>query len=363
MIDQYRSRAFHLVLILIASCVVNALHAQNNATPLVLSSQHPNIGAQIPSEFIDHHDVIDILAPMWVDVDDKGNVSLLPNVKESIANYVDAAHQRNTQVWPIVRNFSPMPVLTNSQALANCADQLEQWTLDNKVDGLIIDFERLDAAARVPLNELMQNLYSRFKPRKIKLSIAVPAHTWHDEVDYLGLSKNCDYLYVMFYDYVGPWNKRNGPTAPLFWPELSRDIARDLDRILGFGVKPQTILLGLASYGIDMAFDKQNNVTDIHVDYIDPLRELMTTHNVKEQWDASKQSPYFQYTDKQGNDHRVWYENQRSYQAKIDYAQSKGLPGVAIWAIRWADKPSSITLWQTLKAARQTADAQVTQRP
>jgi spore germination protein YaaH len=325
---------------------------EHNKRPLVLVSQHPLLGAQIPLEYTQNHALIDVLAPMWVAVDDHGDVSLMDHVKQPIDVYVQAAHKQGTAVWPIVRNFAPMPLLGDPQAIARCAAELEQWAVNNKVDGLVIDFENLTKDARLPYISVMKALYARFKARNLKLAAAVQSHLFQNELDYLAMSQSADYLYVMFYDYAGPWNKIDSPTAPLYRPDHSRDIDRDLQFILKQGVNPDLLLFGLATYGLDMTLDASGQVTHVDTRYIQTLLALQQKNDAQQQWDASKHAAYFEYTDQVGAMHRVWYENAQSYQEKLQYLRSKGIAGVGIWAIRWADQLSSASLWSSLESAR-----------
>jgi len=56
-------------------------------------------------------------------------------------------------------------------------------------------------------------------------------------------------------------------------------------------------------------------------------------HNARIQYDETSQSPYFQYTDVQGNTHVVWFEDARSAQAKFDLVKKYNLRGISYWML------------------------------
>jgi len=45
------------------------------------------------------------------------------------------------------------------------------------------------------------------------------------------------------------------------------------------------------------------------------------------------QSPFFRYTDEQGRNHEVWFEDARSAQAKFDLVKDYDLRGISYWAL------------------------------
>jgi len=50
-------------------------------------------------------------------------------------------------------------------------------------------------------------------------------------------------------------------------------------------------------------------------------------------YDYVSQSPYFYYTDAEGNSHVVWFEDARSAQAKFDTVKQYGLRGISYWGL------------------------------
>ncbi len=51
------------------------------------------------------------------------------------------------------------------------------------------------------------------------------------------------------------------------------------------------------------------------------------------QWDNEAEEPHCQYVDRNGVQHQVWFENDRSIAVKYAYAKASGFAGVAIWVL------------------------------
>ena len=60
---------------------------------------------------------------------------------------------------------------------------------------------------------------------------------------------------------------------------------------------------------------------------------LARKYGAEIQFDDTAESPWFRYYDRRGRQHEVWYEDARSYMAKLTLLQELGLGGVSIWNI------------------------------
>ena len=50
-------------------------------------------------------------------------------------------------------------------------------------------------------------------------------------------------------------------------------------------------------------------------------------------FDETAQTPFFNYTDENGNRHEVWFEDARSVLAKLNLILSSGIAGGSVWQI------------------------------
>ena len=56
-------------------------------------------------------------------------------------------------------------------------------------------------------------------------------------------------------------------------------------------------------------------------------------YGVPVEWDATAQAPFYTYATPAGVKHIVWFENERSWQARLALVAEYGLAGVSIWNI------------------------------
>jgi spore germination protein len=61
--------------------------------------------------------------------------------------------------------------------------------------------------------------------------------------------------------------------------------------------------------------------------------EIAAENKVSIRYDYTAQAPYFDYTDTAGKQHRVWFEDARSIQAKFNLVKELGLRGVSYWKL------------------------------
>lgn len=320
---------------------------------LVLASQHPLVGTAFAQELADHASQIDIASPMWFGIADDGSISPLENCDGPYDSYVAKAHEHGMKVLPIVRNFKPGPLLGNPQAIERSVADLLALVQREKFDGLVLDIEHLDAQGRQPLVDLTARLHAGLQSQGKQLVVAVASRAWKKEYDYAALAKHSDYLYIMTYDFVGPWTDRIGPTAPWSWKDQSRDIARDLKIIQDLGVPAEKMLLGMALYGADFtlpAADADKHA-GVRIEPTNRLQDLAKKHGAVATFDDTLLSSWFDFTADDGKPHRVWVDDAAAFKAKLAKAREMGVAGIGVWSIRYADKSTGDDLWEALGAS------------
>ncbi|MGH3570424.1 MAG: hypothetical protein ACRDQI_13285 [Pseudonocardiaceae bacterium] len=60
--------------------------------------------------------------------------------------------------------------------------------------------------------------------------------------------------------------------------------------------------------------------------------------NASVHYDGQQEAPWFRYTDAQGREHEVWFENADSTKAKLDAVKASGIRGVYLWMYGGADE-------------------------
>jgi spore germination protein YaaH len=257
--------------------------------------------------------------------DGLGNISgLVPNEQINYAN--------NNGIVPIAmvsNNFSgdiAKQVLENAQNRQALINNISNALKLNGYKGVNIDLEGVYYYDRGYLSTFMNELYTALKPQGYIIGISVPAKTydsltnsWTGAYDYAELSKYVDQFILMTYDEHYPGGTP-GAIASIGWVQKVIDYTITV-------VPKEKIFLGLAAYG----YDWSSNGTKAYS--INGIYNIANSNNATILWDDVSKSPYFNYTDVNGESHSVWFENDKSIAYKLDLVNSYNLSGVAIWRL------------------------------
>jgi spore germination protein YaaH len=315
---------------------------------LVLASQPRSVGTLIPQELRANAHVVDIVSPMWFDATDQGTITAAKGCSGPYADYLNFCHTHAIRLMPIIRNFSPQTLLSNTAAVKTCAAETAALAAREGFDGIVMDIEQVRPEMQPALIDLTRKLYPRLQEQGRRLCIVVSARAW-GKWDYRNLALHSDWLYVMFYDYTGPWNKTLvGPTSPIQWAGHTTDIRRDLQRILMTGTPPEKLLFGVPLYGNDFVLNPQGGALSIKTLYVDDLLHIKQAQQANRHWDDDKKCPVFEYQDSQHATHQVWYEDAESYSNKLQVALQNRLGGIAIWALRNDVSSVNSDFWATV---------------
>jgi len=200
----------------------------------------------------------------------------------------------------------------------------------NGYDGIQIDYEDLAAADRAAFSAFVGELGGALHGIGKLLYVTVHAKTDDDGYDprnqaqdYAAIGAAADMVFVMTYDWH--WEtSSSGPIAPYGW----------MDQVVQYAVTQipsGKVILGVGLYGYDWAGDEGVPVTWSQV------QALAERYQVPKQWDEASASPHLSYTGDDGRTHEVWYEDDRSVQAKFDLARRHRLGGIGLWRLGGED--------------------------
>ena len=98
-------------------------------------------------------------------------------------------------------------------------------------------------------------------------------------------------------------------------------------------VPKQKIMMGMPLYGYDWTLPYVPGGK--FAKSFSPQRaiQLALRYGVSIRYDKDSQAPWFRYTDEQGRQHEVWFEDARSVQAKFDLVKELGLRGFYYWVL------------------------------
>jgi len=194
------------------------------------------------------------------------------------------------------------------------------------------DFERVPGEQREAYNNFLRRAVERMHAEGFTVSSALAPKTradqpgeWYVAHDYKSHGEIVDFVLLMTYE----WGYSGGPpmaVSPL--PQVEEVVQYALTEI-----PSNKILLGQNLYGYNWTLPYVPGGP--YAVALSPQRaiELAKRYGVAIQYDNTAQAPFFNYTDEQGREHVVWFEDARSIQAKFDLVKRLNLRGVGYWKL------------------------------
>lgn len=197
--------------------------------------------------------------------------------------------------------------------------------------GVIVDFERIPPQDREKYNNFLRKLVNALHPTYIVATALAPKTydvtegAWHGAHDYKAHGEIVDFVIIMTYE----WGWSGGPpmaVAPI------NEVAKVLNYAVSV-IPPKKIMMGIPLYGYDWTLpympggefaESIGNQEAIN-------RAGRVGASIK--YDVKSQSPYYNYTDRSGKQHVVWFEDARSVEEKYKLASQYGLRGVSYWVL------------------------------
>ncbi|WP_207126256.1 glycosyl hydrolase family 18 protein [Actinocatenispora comari] len=192
------------------------------------------------------------------------------------------------------------------------------------VAGIDLDYEDLRAGDRAAFTALVRQVAAALHARDRTLSVDLFAKDTdagyaprNVAQDYRRLGRAVDQVRLMAYDYH--WETSGpGPISPTPWV---RRVLRYATATIG----ADKLVLGMSLSGYDWVGHRGTDRS------VATLRRAATDRHVPVRWDATAQAPWYSYRDARGRRHEVWFENDRSVDAKLALARSAHLAGVFFW--------------------------------
>jgi spore germination protein len=197
--------------------------------------------------------------------------------------------------------------------------------------GLNIDFEYVYPEDRENYNNFLRKTVARLHPEGYTVSTALAPKQRADQEgllyeahDYDAHGEIVDFVVIMTYEW-GWSGGRPWAIAPL------SEVRKVLDYAVT-AIPRDKIMMGVPLYGRDWRIPW---VQGTYARTVSPKGavELAAQQGVNIQYHDTYQSPFFRYTDADGQQHEVWYEDARSVQAKYDTVKEYGLRGVSFWVL------------------------------
>ena len=193
------------------------------------------------------------------------------------------------------------------------------------------DFEHLRPADREAYNQFLRKAKTRFKREGWLLSTALAPKTsatqqgqWYEAHDYKAHGEIVDFVVIMTYE----WGYSGGPA-------MAVSPIGPVRNVLEYAISEMPaskIMMGQNLYGYDWTLPFVQGTIAKAVSPQQAIA-LAAANHVQIQYDTRAQAPFFKYTDTNGKQHEVWFEDARSIQAKFNLIKELGLRGMSYWKL------------------------------
>ena len=259
---------------------------------------------------------------------------------------VSIAHRNNIMILPVVHNLlyesggQEASKAVVSQVFAT--QDSRRTAIDNIIrlidrfgfDGVNIDIEDVYMEDSSKLSQFYTELGIAMKNRGYFLSASVPSrirdyppfNPFSDPFDYAAIGSAVDQFIVMLYNEHGWPGSGPGPVVSSGW----------MTKVLGYTLTKMPaskVVAAISVFGFDFNLTTGKNTYATYA----MAADLATRYNQRITFDQDTLTPMFSYTDDQGNQHEVWFENSESIIAKLRLAWQQGISGVALWRLGMED--------------------------
>src|SRR5699024_442521 len=275
------------------------------------------------------------LTPFSYQVNRDGTLTAPP-----LDNFAQISANQNTSLMLTVTNLEEGEfsrelghIILTVQAVQNTLlDSIVNVANEIGFNDVHFDFEFLPPEDREAYNEFLRKAKQRLSEENLLMSTALAPKTsaeqtgaWYEAHEYAAHGEIADFVVLMTYE----WGYSYGP--PLAVSPID-EVRKVVDFALSV-MPANKILLGQNLYGYDWTLPYTEGGEPAEA--ISPQEAITRarSHNVAIEFDPEAQAPFYTYTDTQGNNHEVWFEDARSIQAKFDMIKELNLLGISYWKL------------------------------
>ena len=265
--------------------------------------------------------IINVYCPTWYFLaDTEGTVTMT-----SDSYYVDKAHEDGYAVWALFADEDyeyAEQVLTHTSVRQSVEDQVINNMLEIGVDGLNVDFERIDSGYGDDFIQFIREL--SIKCRANGLYLSVDNYTPYDYNACFHIeeqSRLCDYVILMAYDdYVGSGEAGPNSSLPFIREALELSISK---------VDESKLICALPFYS--RVWTTESDGTLSRTEYtMSNGWSLLNQVGVSADWDDELGVYYAEYTSG-SKTIQAWLEDEDTIRAKLELTKEFDLAGVAFW--------------------------------
>lgn len=275
------------------------------------------------------------LAPFSYQVNRDGSLAAPP-----LNNFKEIADANNANLMMVVTTLEEGAFSAELGHIVVTVQEVQNRLLDNIVNtagqvgftDVHFDFEFLPPEDRDAYSSFLSKAKDRLSAQGLLMSSALAPKVsatqegeWYEAHDYGAHGAVDDMVVLMTYE----WGYSGGPAMAV----SPIDQVRRVVEYALTEMPANKILLGQNLYGYDWTLPFVPGGEYARAVSPQQAIALAREHNVPIQYDTTAQAPFFRYTDAEGRQHEVWFEDARSIQAKFDLIKELGLLGISYWKL------------------------------
>lgn len=218
----------------------------------------------------------------------------------------------------------------NEQLQEELLNQILVIMLEKGYGGLDIDFEYVRAEDKEGFIRFIELAGRTLHPHRLFVHVdlapktsAAQAGLLYEAHDYRRIGEAADTVLLMTYE----WGYTYGP--PMAVAPLNK--VRQVVEYALTEIDREKIYMGIPNYGYDWKLPFVRGTTRAETIGNEQAVDRAIQYGSEILYDKTAVSPYFNYTDQEGNAHVVWFENAVSIQAKLNLIQEYSLRGAGYW--------------------------------
>lgn len=265
-----------------------------------------------------------------------GTLTELPNDQPLI----NAAYRHRAAPLMVLTNFEngtftpelATAILTNEALQDKILDEAISIMGQKGYLGLDFDFEYLGAQNRERYNQFLRKASVRLKEKNYFISTALAPKlsgeqigTLYEGHDYKAQGQIVDFIFFMTYE----WGWSGGPPLAVSPIDKVRQVME-----YAISVVPKNkIMMGIPLYGYDWTLPYVPGGKFAKAISAQQAIEIAAKYKVAIEYDTISQAPHYKYVDEQGIQHKVWFDDARSIQAKFNLVKELGIRGFFYWVL------------------------------
>ncbi|MGI6020371.1 MAG: glycosyl hydrolase family 18 protein [Lachnospiraceae bacterium] len=271
---------------------------------------------------------INVIAPTWFFINDKsGNLTDITS-----AGYVEAAHAKGWEVWPVVNDFDggmnskadTLETLGSTPVRQAIAENIAVSVAACGADGVNVDIENINEDCAEAYLQFIRELLVNCSKYGLTLSVDtfVP-QGYNSYIDRKELGTVSDYVVVMAYDENTSGAESAGSVSSISWVRQAVENTCEL-------VDPSKVVIAIPFY--TRKWETSNGkVVDSKAMGMSEAEKFIEENGMKTSWDDTTQQ-YIAETEGTPN-YIMWLEEKESIEAKLKVIKEGNVAGIAEWKL------------------------------